>query len=45
MTRQEKFIALGLLTALLLGAAVYRFRHRGAVGHDLPHLSLKTGAR
>lgn len=40
MTRQEKLVVLGLLAALLLGAAVRAFR-RG--GPDLPHPSLKTG--
>jgi len=39
MTRQEKFVILGLLTALLLGAAVRSWR-RG--GMDLPHPALKS---
>lgn len=41
MTRQEKIVVLGLLSALLLGVAVRSCRRGGGV--DLPHPSLKTG--
>ena len=40
MTRQEKFVVIALLGALLLGTAVRAWR-RGAM--DLPHPALKSG--
>lgn len=39
MTRQEKWVLLGVVAALLLGAVVQAFRRQG---HDLPHPSLKN---
>lgn len=41
MTRQEKFVVIALLAALLLGAAVRAWR-RGGV--DLPDPALKSGS-
>ena len=41
MTRQEKFVIVGLLGALLLGAAVRAWRRGGA---DLPHPALKSSS-
>ena len=42
MTRQEKFVVLGLLAALLLGTVVRHLRRGGA---NLNHPSLNTGTK